>query len=306
MGKCQSKSTKDAGAIFRSPSQWPGTSHYTQSQVRVTRKLREWNDTDTRCKMMNNYMFIRPLGRGSQCQVFLVLETVRDRLFAGKIVPRSRLTQTEQEVLQWIRHPNIVTLYEIIDDSAADCVVLIMEYMTKGPVVNIRLEDGKTREGPLEEALVSVLLGDIVRALCYLHEHGVHHGDIKPDNILRSEACVKLADFGGAYVTGKASSPSHYTPAFVAPEGNTGAMSDVWSVGIVAYVLLAGFVPEVRQGGQPLALPEGLSAVARSFLEVTLAIDSKDRYSAEALSAHPFVKGTNSQCDFVQEFLVGT
>eukprot|EP00759_Apiculatamorpha_spiralis_P031316 PhF_6_TR32993/c0_g1_i1/m.48601 len=195
---------------FRSPSQMVGTDQYNTSVVRVTPSLKMTKDPDSGCNLMNQYMHIRALGRGAQGMVWLVLDTTTERMYAAKYVNRALITKNELSILRSIRHPHIVTLFEVVDDMEADHVVLILEYMSKGAVVHLAGGENKTVEGPLDSTIVRQVAVQVLQALAYLHSRGIVHNDIKPDNILGTQGeewgarttqqsvLVKICDFGGS------------------------------------------------------------------------------------------------------------
>ena len=179
--------------------------------------------------------------------VFLAEDTELDRRVAIKRLhpdsgpesaPRFR---REMRVAAGLSHPNIVTLFDAIEDDGA--VLLVMEYVD-GPSLAERL-----RDGPLAPATAMAILRPLAAAVDHLHEQGVIHRDVKPANVLLDRADrVKLADLGIAsagQATGITRTGSMLgTPAYMAPELFDGdsatAAADVFSVAAIAFEMFSG------------------------------------------------------------------
>ncbi len=191
--------------------------------------------------------------------VFLAEDTELDRRVAIKRLhpdsgpesaPRFR---REMRVAAGLSHPNIVTLFDAIEDDGA--VLLVMEYVD-GPSLAERL-----RDGPLAPATAMAILRPLAAAVDHLHEQGVIHRDVKPANVLLDRADrVKLADLGIAsagQATGITRTGSMLgTPAYMAPELFDGdpatAAADVFSVAAIAFEMFSG--RRARESGTPAAI----------------------------------------------------
>ncbi|CAG9320045.1 unnamed protein product [Blepharisma stoltei] len=172
--------------------------------------------------------------------------------FAIKSIPKSKikgrveLLQRELGSLMVVDHPNIIRLYEVYEDK--HYIHLVMELCTGGDLFTQLLEKGRYNEGEAARIIYSIL-----HALSYLHSLHIVHRDLKPENIMfathDANAEVKLIDFGLAkkFITEDC---LLHTPVgtsyYVAPEvlqNNYGPSCDIWSLGVILYMLLTGKPP---------------------------------------------------------------
>jgi serine/threonine protein kinase len=204
----------------------------------------------------DHYLIEAELGRGGMAAVFQALDIRLNRRVAIKVLPpdlafnpavRSRFLR-EAQMAAGLSHPNIVPIY-MVDE--VEGVVFFVMALVDGESVSARLK----REGsfPIEEA--RTIVSQVADALDCAHRQGLVHRDIKPDNILLDRATRRpmVTDFGIARaaaeeqrltVTGMAVG----TPAYMSPEQAMGdrdvdGRSDIYSLGIVAYQMLAGETP---------------------------------------------------------------
>ncbi len=152
--------------------------------------------------------------------------------------------RTEARVTSSARHPNVVVVHEIAEDEGSPCIV--MEYLQRGSL--------RPYVGRLETAAVIRIVEGVLAGLQHAHDHGIVHCDIKPENLLITDAGgVAIADFGVAQTTwpidGGIAGEWQLggTPAYVAPEQALGRRYspavDLYATGIVAYELLLGCRP---------------------------------------------------------------
>lgn len=222
------------------------------SSQELDQSEREW----LQAALDNRYTLVRLLGRGAMGVVYLARDRRLQRLVAIKtLLPEfsgdpDRREQFRREALTNARlaHPNIVPVYSIEDPEGL--LYLVMRYI-HGQSLGYRL--WRRRAIPIEE--VCQILADLASALDYAHRQNVVHRDIKPENIMvgrrDGQPHAVLTDLGLARPlhspkltrTGELSG----TPAYVAPEVLSGRPAqpagDVYSLGVVAYELLAGRLP---------------------------------------------------------------
>jgi hypothetical protein len=202
------------------------------------------------------YALVRLLGRGGMGAVYLARDQELDRLVALKVLPpgvgdsaesRARFRR-EAQLAAKLTHPNIVPLHSFGENDG-------LMYYVMGYVRGESLADRLRREGRIPQEETRLKLAQLAEALEYAHSKGVIHRDIKPDNILLDDETGQplLADFGIARAAGHGGTlteaPSvvgtmHYMP----PEQAIGATSvdgrsDLYSLGVVGYVMLAGQTP---------------------------------------------------------------
>ncbi|BAT03218.1 Os07g0678600, partial [Oryza sativa Japonica Group] len=145
-----------------------------------------------------------------------------------------------------VRHPNIVQLYEVMATKTK--IYFVLEHVKGGELFN------KVQRGRLKEDAARKYFQQLICAVDFCHSRGVYHRDLKPENLLLDEnSNLKVSDFGlSALADCKRQDGLLHTtcgtPAYVAPEvinrrGYDGAKADIWSCGVILFVLLAGYLP---------------------------------------------------------------
>ncbi|MEP6689789.1 MAG: serine/threonine-protein kinase [Gemmatimonadaceae bacterium] len=211
------------------------------------------------------YDILRPLGRGGMGVVYLARERSLERLVAIKVLlPASFSTagsrerfQREARTVAALAHPNIVPLYTF--GEVDDIGYYVMGYV-RGDSAAERLR----LEGRLSHGEARRIVAELADALDYAHRHGVVHRDIKPANVLIDDESGRpmLADFGIAKMpsTGEsltATGAAIGTPGYMSPEQAVGAReidgrSDIYSLGVLAYAMIAGREPFVGENAQQI------------------------------------------------------
>lgn len=193
----------------------------------------------------------RELGRGGMGVVYLAREVALDRPVALKVLHPELVADPEQHA-RFVReartgaklsHPHIVPIYAVEEQD--DFVFFVMG-LVDGETLGHRLR----REGPLHPEDVERILREVAWALSYAHAMGIIHRDVTIENILleRQTGRAVLADFGiAAAVDREGDEPLLGTPAYLAPEVIQGepasAASDLYSLGVVGWTILAGRTP---------------------------------------------------------------
>ncbi|XP_056166569.1 phosphoenolpyruvate carboxylase kinase 2-like isoform X2 [Syzygium oleosum] len=203
-------------------------------------------------------------------------------------------------------HPNVLRMHNAYEDSSHLHLVLDL---CDSP----DLHRAVASTGPLPEPDAARVLSQLMRAVAHCHRHGVVHRDIKPENILfDSRGRLRLADFGSAEVIGGGEPAAEGlrgvvgTPYYVAPEvvegREYGEKVDVWSAGVVLYVMLAGFPPFYGESASeifgavlranlrfPPRVFRSVSATAKDLLRKMLCRDVSRRFTADQVLRHPWV-----------------
>lgn len=270
------------------------------------------------------YDTIRELGHGMSGRVYLVKHKVTGDLFALKCMDRSRLDpelleylRMEINVLQMVDHPNVIKLYEYLEDDKN--LYLILEYCAGGELFD-RLH--AQRDSRYSETEASKLVFRMVAAVSYLHHLGISHRDLKLENFIfesnEKDAALKLIDFGlaGKYATRTGIHRMQSlvgTPYYIAPEilnqpdigsGGYTCAVDCWSLGVISYMLLSGTPPfkgkrdrevlqAVRRGKYTLSGPNWdgrVSDLAKDFIRRLLVYNPAKRMTAEAALSHPWLQ----------------
>ena len=210
---------------------------------------------------IDGFTIERELGRGAMGVVYSARRDTPRRQVALKLLPGGRRAGPrerrqwlrEAEAASLVRHPNVVTLYEV--GEADDCFLLVLEYLPGGTLAD-RLS------GPLAPLNAARLIETIARAVHHIHLHGQLHLDLKPSNILLDgdadagwEAIIpKVSDFGiartadpGATDTGEVGAGG--SPPYMAPEQITkprkelSPSADIHALGAILYHMLTGMPP---------------------------------------------------------------
>ena len=164
------------------------------------------------------------------------------------------LVRTEVEILKICQHPNIISLIDTFENVSH--LYIIMEYCSGGDLFSYI----EKRGFKLSEAKTCEIIHKILMALFYIHSYGVVHRDLKPENILMTddsdEADIRILDFGLSKILGpeeKCTEP-YGTLSYCAPEVLLevpyNKAVDLWSVGVITYLLLSGSLPFDHQSSE--------------------------------------------------------
>jgi serine/threonine protein kinase len=212
----------------------------------------------------------------------------------------------EIRIMKKVNHPNILKLYEVFVEE--ESFYLVME-LVPGKELFERIID----RGQYSERHASNIIRQIVSAVDYLHSNGIAHRDLKPENLLSSgddeNEVIKIIDFGLSKKFGDEQLVTSVgSPGYVAPEVLTAESYDksvdMWSVGVILYILLCGFPPffadtstelfkkiiEVKYDFDDPAWDD-VSEAPKEIIRKLLVKDPKERITAHDLAEHPWVKG---------------
>ena len=266
-------------------------------------------------RLTDQYNIVCDLGSGAYAVAKKIVHKETGEEYAVKIIQKKHLEQRERDrltmetnILKRVRHPNIIALKAVCETD--DELFLIMELAEGGELFEHIVNQGAYSE----DVAIDITL-QIVSAVAYLHDLNIVHRDIKPENILlkrKGTLELKLADFGlskmfDATVRMQTTCGS---PGYVAPEVLTddlyGREVDMWSVGVIAYVLLSGFPPfyseNIKELFQQIMIakydfpPQYWSTVsdpAKDFVRKLLVRNPASRMSAQMALDHPWLTGTH-------------
>lgn len=282
-------------------------------------------DKDCKRRLEDEYLLGDVVGRGASSVVHKCLRKGRTE-WACKVFKKShlnqKLVQTEIHILLTLKHPNIVQLKEVFETE--DKIQLILELVNGGELFERIVEKGQYSEHDAAQAV-----RDILSALQYLHSHGIAHRDIKPENLLyetdRDDSVLKLADFGlSKLLTDKHLTMNTVcgTVGYCAPEillhKEYDSSIDLWSLGVVTYIMLCGFEPFWDDGGEvgicrkvvqgdysfPSPWWDEVSDSAKDLITQLLSLDPKKRPTAEEALNHPWTSGVSTPTFNLKETIV--
>jgi serine/threonine-protein kinase len=214
----------------------------------------EFSEIDVvRQDLRDEYEILDELGRGGMAIVFRAREKQLDREVAIKVLPFSlafdrefiERFQREARTSAKLEHPSIIPIYRV--GRSGRTIYFVMKFLRGKPLSTVL-----NARGALPPAEIRDMLVDVCRALAYAHRSGVVHRDIKPDNIMFDEhgqavvtdfGIAKAASGGRLTGTGMAIGTPHYMSPEQAKAQPIDGRSDMYSLGVVAYVCLAGNVP---------------------------------------------------------------
>lgn len=200
-----------------------------------------------------NYRLISEIGSGTFGKVWLGEHVPTGCQIAIKILEKDKILDDsdvervtrELKIAQSISHPHLVQLFHLLETK--EYVFLIMEYLPGGELYDLIVSRKKLTE---EEAFLYIV--QIVNSVEYLHSLNIAHRDLKPENLLldQDKKVIKLVDFGlgrfydtGVNIETACGSPCYAPPEMLSKLKYDPLKADIWSLGIVFFAMLAGYLP---------------------------------------------------------------
>lgn len=260
------------------------------------------------------------LGRGHYGVVRKCTNKMTDEVCAVKAISKKRVSRPEVlkreiEILKSVNHPNIIQIRGVYED--AHHVFIVTELCTGGELFERIIEKTKSSEGHYSEEDAAKIIRQVLEAIYYCHEMQICHRDLKPENFLFQtsdpNALVKIIDFGLARVEDiKKGVPREMhtrvgTPYYIAPEVLARSYTkacDLWSIGVITYILLCGYPPfngesdvaifeRVKRGLSSRNFPEedweSISSEAKAFIRNLLDLDPSVRMTAAEALRDPWI-----------------
>uniref|UniRef100_A0A6A7G709 CAM kinase, CDPK family n=1 Tax=Hirondellea gigas TaxID=1518452 RepID=A0A6A7G709_9CRUS len=296
-------------------------------------------------KIRDHFKFGKKLGQPGQFGYAVEVQNkVTKEVFAVKVIKKSKFKLLAQKrafyaqlreeitIMQKLNHENVIRFFDVFEDELH--VYVIMERCSGG-----ELFDRISEKGSYSEHDAAHVLRQVVEGLRYLHSNNIAHCDLKPDNFLfldpKEDSQLKIIDFGMSKIVKFRKYFRRFcgTPYYVAPEVITGSYTeacDMWSVGVVMFVMLFGFPPfyvdpneyhadnkilgKVKKGFDPRTkkdygawFPQAISCSdsAKDLIAKLLCSNHVDRLSAVEALNHPWLKGQASTKKMDEEVLRG-
>eukprot|EP01029_Cantina_marsupialis_P027366 TRINITY_DN7637_c0_g1_i1.p1 TRINITY_DN7637_c0_g1~~TRINITY_DN7637_c0_g1_i1.p1 ORF type:complete len:636 (+),score=205.59 TRINITY_DN7637_c0_g1_i1:148-2055(+) len=274
-------------------------------------------DLEKKDPFHKSYQMGRKLGSGAFATVRVCVDRITGEKYAVKMMDKKKfqmLNSTRKDalwdevnILRECKHPNIINVKDVFDTPKY--IYIILELVTGGELFD-KIVDAKR----FKEDLSRDLFRQMVEAMKYLHTKGVSHRDLKPENILINETDtgdwqVKISDFGLSRIVGEgmfmqtlAGTPQYLAPEVLSPDGY-GLECDMWSLGVILYIMLAGAPPFGDAPGRPPVLEQikkgsysmknriwtTISSEAKDLINQLIQVDPKKRLMPDAILKHQWM-----------------
>jgi len=281
---------------------------------------------EKKSKITHDYDFIQEIGSGAFGKVYKAKHKGTGTIRCVKKLSKEDLTEDEKrklidevKILRSLDHPNIVKVLEFYQNSKY--FFIVTEYLTGGELFD-RIMDCEY----FNEESCAIIMKQLLSAVNYLHKNGFIHRDLKPENIIFAEwdskkrvhagSMIKVIDFGTSCVFEKGSKLKKKlgTPYYIAPEvlkKNYDERCDLWSSGVIMYILLCGYPPfngpndkviyqKILEGkySHPEEDWSGVSKGAKDIIKKMLTYDFTKRSNCQELLQHEWfkMKSDNDLC----------
>uniref|UniRef100_A0A0E0D5E1 non-specific serine/threonine protein kinase n=1 Tax=Oryza meridionalis TaxID=40149 RepID=A0A0E0D5E1_9ORYZ len=257
--------------------------------------------------LLGGYEMGRTLGEGNFGKVKYARHLATGGHFAVKILDRGRVVslragdQIRREIatLKLLRHPHVVRLHEVAASKTK--IYMVLEFVNGG-----ELFERIAVKGKLSEKEGRRLFQQLIDGVSYCHDRGVYHRDLKPENVLVDQkGNIKISDFGlsalpqhlgnDGLLHTTCGSPNYIAPEVLQNKGYDGSLSDIWSCGVILYVMLIGYLPfddrnivvlyqKIFKGDTQI--PKWLSPSAQNLLRRILEPNPMKRIDMAGIKSH--------------------
>ncbi|XP_059110238.1 maternal embryonic leucine zipper kinase isoform X1 [Peromyscus eremicus] len=258
-------------------------------------------------ELLKYYELYETIGTGGFAKVKLACHILTGEMVAIKIMDKNALgsdlprVKTEIDALKNLRHQHICQLYHVLETK--NKIFMVLEHCPGGELFDYIISQDR-----LSEEETRVVFRQILSAVAYVHSQGYAHRDLKPENLLFDEYHkLKLIDFGlcakpkghkDCHLQTCCGSLAYAAPELIQGKSYLGSEADVWSMGILLYVLMCGFLPfdddnvmalykKIMRGKYDV--PKWLSPSSILLLQQMLQVDPKKRISMKNLLNHPWI-----------------
>lgn len=275
----------------------------------------------------NKYEFGKLLGCGAFAKVYHARDVNTGQSVAIKVIQKSRVNNNvnlmanikrEISIMSKLRHTHIVKLFEVL--ATRTKIYFVLEFVKGGELF------AKVAKGRFGEGLSRKYFQQLISAVSYCHSRGIYHRDLKPENLLLDEnENLKVSDFGLSALTDQVQADGLLhtlcgTPAYVAPEilakrGYDGVKIDIWSCGVILFVLTAGYLPfndpnlmnmykKIYKG--EFRCPKWMSPALKRFLSRLLDTNPRTRITIDEIKRDPWFRKGYKEIDCQENEDFGT
>jgi len=277
-------------------------------------------------KFRDEYTVKEQLGQGAFGEVRKVVHKATGLVRATKILRKDAIDEKEQNklnaevaILTSLDHPHIMKIYEMYEDR--NKYYIVTEFLEGGELFDRIIENDH-----FSEKDAAKIMQQLLSAVAYCHKHNIVHRDLKPENLVyeskKRDANLKVIDFGTAkvFADNQKMHETYGTAYYIAPEIlslNYTEKCDVWSCGVILYILLSGMPPfpgkddkeilrRVKTGkyGFNDAVWTNVSEDAKKFICKMMELDQNKRYTAQEALGDPWFKKVMEQKEIDQPLAI--
>ena len=260
---------------------------------------------------IKQYEMGEKIGEGNFGKVILATHKITKEKVAIKILDKFRINKKDDqirlnreiEVLKQVNHHNIIRFFSIIENNSK--IYIVQEY-----ICGYELFEYIKNNRKLSEKEACLFYQQIISGIEYLHNLGIAHRDLKPENILlTSSKVLKIIDFGLSILYSKndllktqCGSPCYAPPEMIEGKSYRGLPADIWSSGIILYLMLTGRLPFNELTNKKLyskilngkyLIPKNLSEEAKDLIRKILEINPKKRIKIKEIKEHAWFNMVN-------------
>ena len=262
-------------------------------------------------KTVGDYKLLKTLGEGAFSKVKQVMDNRTGKMYAMKIIDMDNIRANKMEnqlmreidVMKVMNHPNLIKLHAVLKtpNDIPKYYFLVLDLAEGGELFNKLAQNG-----PLPEDTARNYFQQLIDALDYMHSHNAIHRDLKPENLLLdNEGTLKIADFGLSIMSQgpdellktRCGTPNYVAPEIFCADGYVGPSADIWSAGVILYVMLAAALPFDAPTLPELAnqimnvqiyYPSNFPPGAVDLLKKIIVADPTQRYTIQQIKQHPW------------------
>eukprot|EP00761_Pharyngomonas_kirbyi_P008524 gb/GECH01008536.1/.p1 GENE.gb/GECH01008536.1/~~gb/GECH01008536.1/.p1 ORF type:complete len:428 (+),score=109.33 gb/GECH01008536.1/:1-1284(+) len=261
-------------------------------------------------RVIGKYELGKTLGQGTFSKVKYGTDKDGEQAYAIKVVDRKQVLKENMEhqlkreiaIMKILKHQNVVDLVEVLQTKKH--IYIILELVTGGELFDRIVKAKRFDEDTARRYFQQLILG-----LEYCHSQGIAHRDLKPENLLLDDKdTLKISDFGLSalsegrdgqrrMLTTTCGTPNYVAPEVLEEKGYDGKMADVWSAGVILYVMLAGYLPfddptmkglfsKISKGN--FKFPKHFSPQAKALIKKMLVVDPRKRITISEIKEDPW------------------